>query len=197
MVAEAASLLEVSLPPRIDLVIHEPPVTAIVSGEPAQLQQVILNLCNNAAQAMEDAGRVEVETEVHEIVRRRRLLTHGELQPGRYVRISGQGYRPWHGRGDPGSDLRTVLHDASDRERPRARDGTRDRARAWRSDQRVEHAGRGQPFRGLAALHGRGQPAPEMDAPALPLGRGETVLMVASDRARLLRDEEIAGGARL
>jgi DAHL domain/His Kinase A (phospho-acceptor) domain len=54
VVAEAASLLNVSLPPGIDLVIHEPPVTAVVSGEPAQLQQVILNLCNNAAQAMDN-----------------------------------------------------------------------------------------------------------------------------------------------
>ena len=44
-----------------NLSIQEPPVAAVVSGEPAQLQQVILNLCNNAAQAMEDAGRIEID----------------------------------------------------------------------------------------------------------------------------------------
>src|SRR3979409_1354350 len=87
VITEAASLLNVSLPPGIDLVIHELPVTAVVSGELAQLQQVILNLCNNAAQAMENSGRIEVETEVHEVAGGH-LLTHGELQAGRYVRIA-------------------------------------------------------------------------------------------------------------
>jgi signal transduction histidine kinase len=82
LVTEAESLLNVSLPPGIDLAIHEPPAAAVVSGELAQLQQVILNLCNNAAQAMENAGRIEVETEVHEVTDER-SLSHGELQPGR------------------------------------------------------------------------------------------------------------------
>ena len=67
LVAEAASLLDVSLPASIELVIREPAVAAIVSGEPAQLQQVILNLCNNAVQAMDGRGRIEVATEVHEV----------------------------------------------------------------------------------------------------------------------------------
>jgi len=53
LVAETASLLTVSLRPGIELVIQESQVVALVSGESAQLQQVILNLCNNAAQAME------------------------------------------------------------------------------------------------------------------------------------------------
>src|SRR5260370_39772636 len=70
----------------MDLVCSEPAVTAVVSGEVAQLQQVILNLCNNAAQAMENSGRIEVETKVHEVAGGH-LLTHGELQAGRYVRI--------------------------------------------------------------------------------------------------------------
>src|SRR5258708_32975800 len=54
LVAETASLLTVSLRPGIELVIQESQVVALVSGESAQLQQVILNLCNNAAQAMEN-----------------------------------------------------------------------------------------------------------------------------------------------
>src|SRR5258708_4647115 len=93
VITEAASLLNVPLPPGIDLVLAEPPVTAVVSGELAQLQQVILNLCNNAAQAMENSGRIEVETEVHEVAGGH-LLTHGELQAGRYVRIAGSVTRP-------------------------------------------------------------------------------------------------------
>jgi signal transduction histidine kinase len=65
LVAETSSLLHVSLPSRIELVIREVPEAAVISGQPGQLQQVILNLCNNAAQAMDQAGRVEIETEVH------------------------------------------------------------------------------------------------------------------------------------
>jgi signal transduction histidine kinase len=43
-----------------DIVIRQPPISTIVSGENAQLQQVILNLCNNAALAMRDGGRIEI-----------------------------------------------------------------------------------------------------------------------------------------
>src|SRR4026209_2944025 len=50
---EAASLLRASLPPGVELIIEDVPVDIAVSGEPAQLQQVILNLCTNAAQALE------------------------------------------------------------------------------------------------------------------------------------------------
>jgi signal transduction histidine kinase len=65
-----------------------------LSGESAQLQQVVLNLCNNAAQAMENGGRIEITTELREITEAR-SITHDELHPGRYVCIvvtdSGQG----------------------------------------------------------------------------------------------------------
>src|SRR5262249_36002323 len=69
------------------LIIHEVPDTAVVSGELGQLQQVILNLCSNAAQAMGQVGCVEIETAVPEITEPQ-LLTHGDLAPGRYVRIA-------------------------------------------------------------------------------------------------------------
>src|SRR6202043_1287602 len=87
LMAETSSLLRVSLPPQIDLVIGEVPETAVISGQQGQLQQVILNLCNNAAQAMDQVGRVEIETDVHQITGPR-SLTHGELRPGRYVRTA-------------------------------------------------------------------------------------------------------------
>src|SRR5262249_3868822 len=52
-----------------------------------QLQQVVLNLCNNSAQAMDQRGRIEVGTKVHQVTQVRPLI-HGDLVPGRYVRIS-------------------------------------------------------------------------------------------------------------
>src|SRR5579864_6852334 len=87
LVAEAASLLDVSLPAGVELVIRQPPTAAIVSGEHAQLQQVLLNLCRNAVNAMQDQGRIEVSTELHEIPEPRQL-SHDEIEPGPYVCIA-------------------------------------------------------------------------------------------------------------
>ena len=39
----------------------------MVLAEPAQLQQVILNICNNAAQAMDKPGVIELEIAVREL----------------------------------------------------------------------------------------------------------------------------------
>lgn len=189
VVAEAASLLNVSLPRGIDLVIEEPPVTAIVSGEPAQLQQVILNLCNNAAQAMENSGRIEVETEVHEVAGGH-LLTHGELQPGRYVRIAvgdtGRGmdkltlariFEPFFTTRPTGNGLGlATVHEI-----------VRDHGGAMN----VESTSEGSRFEVWLPCLATPTPVLEVDEPVGPLGCGETVLMVAHDDARLLRDEEI------
>ena len=43
---EAASLLRATLPDGVELLIADAPADIAVLGEPAQLQQVILNLCN-------------------------------------------------------------------------------------------------------------------------------------------------------
>src|SRR5262249_28947852 len=86
LIVESAALLQASWRPSMELVVGEVPAAAVL-GEPGQLQQVILNLCNNAAQAMSGAGRVEIETAVQEVARRR-SLSHGELAAGRYVRIA-------------------------------------------------------------------------------------------------------------
>jgi hypothetical protein len=61
LIAEATSLLRASLPATVEVVVRGRPAPAIVFGAPTQLQQVILNLCNNAAQAMDYTGRVEIE----------------------------------------------------------------------------------------------------------------------------------------
>jgi signal transduction histidine kinase/CheY-like chemotaxis protein len=190
LLAEAAALLHASLPPEIDLAIREPPLAAIVSGEPAQLQQVILNLCNNAAQAMENAGRIEVETDVHE-TGSARSLTHGALQPGRHVRIvvrdAGRGmdaatlariFEPFFTTRSAGNGLGL----ATVREIVREHGGAMNVASVQ---------GEGSRFEVWLPCQTSAVPAPEADAPVLPLGHGETVLMVAGDGARLLRDEEM------
>ncbi len=81
LVAETKSLLEASLGPRISLVVRTMSQQTIVSGEAAQLQQVILNVCNNAAQAMDAAGTIQVEIHAREIGRAL-PMDHGDLVPG-------------------------------------------------------------------------------------------------------------------
>ena len=61
--------------------------TTTVWAEPAQLQQVILNLCNNAAQAMDEPGLIELCIEAREIAQPMRV-GRGELGPGRFLIVS-------------------------------------------------------------------------------------------------------------
>jgi signal transduction histidine kinase len=81
---EAAALLRASLPSGVELRIEDVPKDLVVSGEPAQLQQVILNLCTNAAQAMPHGGSICVTAEKKDVATHH-LMTHGEVASGRYV----------------------------------------------------------------------------------------------------------------
>jgi signal transduction histidine kinase/CheY-like chemotaxis protein len=87
IVAEAEALLAVSLPPGVKLRVQPSSVETPVIGEPAQLQQVILNVCNNAAQAMEDGGDIEISMETRSVIARLRVGPE-ELGPGSYVVVS-------------------------------------------------------------------------------------------------------------
>ena len=60
LIAETKSLLAASLPRHVGLTVNETSDATVVSAEPAQLQQVVLNLCNNAAQAMDEPGTIEI-----------------------------------------------------------------------------------------------------------------------------------------
>jgi signal transduction histidine kinase/CheY-like chemotaxis protein len=189
LIADAASLLHASLPSGIELAIKLAPHATFVSGEPVQLQQVILNLCNNAAQAMQGAGRVELETQVHEIPRTR-CLTHGELQSGRYVRIAvrddGRGmdeatleriFEPFFTTRSAGNGLGL----ATVREIVREHGGA---INVW------SMPSQGSRFEVWLPCVAAAVSAPANNATVLPFGRGETVLLIAGDRVQLLREEE-------
>jgi signal transduction histidine kinase len=190
LVAETSSLLRASLPSRIKLVIREVPDAAVVAGELGQLQQVVLNLCNNAAQAMDQVGCVEIETEVREITGAE-SLTYGDLVPGRYVRIAvsdtGRGidkinferiFEPFFSTRLAGSGLGL----ATIREIVRQHGGAINVCSA---------PGVGSCFevwlRCIAAL----ARVPHDKLSNLSLGCGETVLVVDDANERLLADEEM------
>jgi signal transduction histidine kinase/FixJ family two-component response regulator len=190
LVTETASLLTVSLRPGIELVIQESRVVALVSGESAQLQQVILNLCNNAAQAMENGGRIEITTELREVTAMR-SLTHDELRPGRYVCIvvtdSGHGmdqatlariFEPFFTTRASGNGLGLAT----------VREIVREHGGAMNVESSPGHGSRFEIW--LPSTESSAS-LPAIAAPmVVQIGSGETVMLVTSDAARLLRDEE-------
>jgi signal transduction histidine kinase len=196
LVVETSSLLRVSLPSRIELIIGEVPDAAVISGQPAQLQQVLLNLCNNAAQAIDGVGRVEIETEVQHITAPQ-SLTHGDLPPGRYVRIvvsdTGRGieeatlehlFEPLFttrlaGTGLGLATVREIVGEHGGAINVWSLTGVGTRFQVW------------LPRISAAAS------APHDEVPSFRLGRGETVMIVDDASDRLLADEENAGGAWL
>lgn len=60
---------------------------ASVSADPTQLEQVVVNLCVNARDAMEGGGQLTIETE-NVLVDARYCETHNWAKPGRYVLLS-------------------------------------------------------------------------------------------------------------
>jgi signal transduction histidine kinase len=186
---EAASLLRASLPAGVKLVIEDVPVDVAVSGEPAQMQQIVLNLCANAAQAMEGGGCIHLHAEKRDVVTPF-ALSHGELTPARYVCLSvsdnGHGFdervarrlfEPFFTTRSAGTGLGlATVHEI-----------VRDHVGAMNVR---SNPGRGSCFEAwLPAAAKDGTVVVEQAV--LPLGRGETVLVVESERERLLRDEEM------
>jgi signal transduction histidine kinase/CheY-like chemotaxis protein len=188
LLQEAASLLRASLTPGVELVLEDVSNDIAVLGEPAQLQQVILNLCNNAAQAMEDSGQIRVTAKLQEVIDFLQL-SDGELSPGRYACLSvsdtGCGFDERVARRmfEPFFTTRlagTGLGLATVREIVRDHDG------AIGAQSRPGQGSRFEVWLPATAAGGGVTDEPEL----LALGHGETVLIVESERERLLPDEE-------
>jgi PAS domain S-box-containing protein len=86
VVSETLELLEASLPAGIRLESHIGAGDAAVTGDATYLHQVVMNLCTNAIQAMEQGGLLSVILECIE-VSEPRTLSRGSLAPGPYVRL--------------------------------------------------------------------------------------------------------------
>jgi CheY-like chemotaxis protein len=188
LLQEAASFLRASLPSNIELILEDVSNDVAVSGEPAQLQQVILNLCNNAAQAMEGSGQICVTAKLEEVTDFLQM-SDGELSPRRYVCLSvsdnGSGFDERVARRmfEPFFTTRlagTGLGLATVREIVRDHDG------AIGAQSRPGEGSRFEVWLPATAAGGSVTAEPEL----LALGHGETVLIVESERENLLPDEE-------
>jgi signal transduction histidine kinase len=190
LVAETTALLRVSLPAAVELVVDETSEELIVSGVHAQLQQVILNLCSNAAQAMNSVGRILLNVAACDVATAR-SLSHGMLPPGPYARIavndSGRGieeevlkriFEPFFTTRLTGNGLGLAT----------ARNIVREHRGAINVESIVGAGSRFEVW--LPHITTAGSTADNSVA-MLPFGLGETVLIVEDDAQRLLRDEEI------
>ncbi|MGI3904146.1 MAG: DAHL domain-containing protein [Janthinobacterium lividum] len=87
LAADTVALLAPSLAVRIAFDTRLPGGDVCVTADPTQIQQVLVNLINNAAQASESGTPVVVSIEVADLGKRQ-TLSHGTLEAGSYVRIS-------------------------------------------------------------------------------------------------------------
>jgi len=188
LVKEAKSLLDVSLSPYVNVVVRTTTESTFVMGEHALLQQVILNVCNNAAQAIDAPGPIEIDVDVQNIGETL-PLEHGELTPGHHVVISvidsGRGmdemtrermFEPFFstrvgGNGLGLATVREIVLQHGGGLKVRSAPGAGTQFDIWLPCAAVT------PAEDAHDISGR--------------GTGETVLVLENDRDRLLRHEEI------
>lgn len=191
LVAETNGLLAASLPPHVGIKVNETSEAAVVSAEPAQLQQVILNLCNNAAQAMDGPGDIEVQIEVREVTEEV-PVGRVDIGPGRFAMLSisdpGRGideakleriFEPFFTTRPDGHGLGL----ATVREIVEEHDG---------AIAVVSTPGVGTRFEVWLPSVPSNEPISIQHSPGVTgRGAGETVLVLETERERLLRHEEI------
>jgi signal transduction histidine kinase/CheY-like chemotaxis protein len=86
-VRDTLELLSASLPVNVHLERRLEAANTTIVGDATQFHQVVMNLCTNAAHAMEGGGVLTVVLERVEVVERR-VLSHGTLAAGRHVRLA-------------------------------------------------------------------------------------------------------------
>jgi CheY-like chemotaxis protein len=87
IVQESLTLMRALIPTTIDLRLDMTATADVVLADPAQLQQVVVNLVMNAAQAMEYVGGV-LEVSLVEVALDEIAAQRHDLKPGSYVRLT-------------------------------------------------------------------------------------------------------------
>ena len=97
IVEEGLRMLRPLLPATIEMRLNAPPADDTILGDPAQIHQVLMNLCTNGAQAMGKRGMLEISISGDRLRRGDHKLPAG-MKPGDYVTLSvsdtGSGMKP-------------------------------------------------------------------------------------------------------
>ena len=105
VVKEVCRLLRASLPATIELKVSVARDIGMIYADPGQIQQVLMNLCTNAAQSIENAiGTIEISLREIETGRAEQLR-YNNLIPGRYVVLTVKDT----GRGMPPETLERIF----------------------------------------------------------------------------------------
>jgi PAS domain S-box-containing protein len=87
VVEETLDLLRAALPPNVRLEVELNAADLAVMGDATRIHQVIMNLCTNAVQAMQEAGGT-LKVAVEEVdLEAPRTFRHDQLPAGSYVRV--------------------------------------------------------------------------------------------------------------
>jgi PAS domain S-box-containing protein len=88
IVKETIEFLRASLPATIELRQKLDPKAGTIMADPTQMQQVLMNLCTNAAHAMEPTGGI-LEVQLSNVVLNQDgVRIDSDLEPGAYVRLT-------------------------------------------------------------------------------------------------------------
>ncbi|GAJ95578.1 two-component system VirA-like sensor kinase [Rhizobium rhizogenes] len=87
LVMEIAPLLRVALQGSIDINFKFDDKQSVIEGSPLELQQMLMNLCKNASQAVTDDGQIDIIVG-RTFVSRQKILAHGVMPAGDYVLLS-------------------------------------------------------------------------------------------------------------
>ena len=86
-VEQVKNLLERTIPKMIEIELHVDETPAIVSADPVQVEQAIMNLAVNAMDAMPEGGKIIIEIE-RATLDERFCKTHLGARPGEYVLLT-------------------------------------------------------------------------------------------------------------
>jgi CheY-like chemotaxis protein len=86
VIQETVAILRRTIDPRITVEVQAEPTLWTVQADPGQMNQILMNLCINARDAMSDGGQLCLET-ANIVVDETFHLQHLEAQPGDYVRL--------------------------------------------------------------------------------------------------------------
>ncbi|TCU03345.1 two-component system VirA-like sensor kinase [Rhizobium sullae] len=84
---DLAPLLRVTLRADVELDLKIDERQTVIDGNPLEIQQILMNLCKNASEAVTNGGRVEVSVS-RTYVSQSKTLAPGALPPGDYVLLS-------------------------------------------------------------------------------------------------------------